>query len=248
MRVPRLRGAAGLVGGGRGKPGTHQLRQGAVGRPDGSCGAAGTRSCLGGATPGGTALPWVGPAAPRRRLVPPARTMNRSLGASSSALRSLLMPGSPASPPAVSPAAHGEGWTSSGTPRQRHGAPRAGWLGCPAAPLAHGDRHRGCRWHPGTHGSPGTAAPRAHPVRPGHPLARCLLSHSPLPSLGHAVPSPPTQRAPTAGEGRRVGGQHRPWSPLPQLCSGAQEWGAQFPTPPAPQSSPPGDRVLEPQQ
>lgn len=125
---------------------------------------------------------------------------------------------------------------------------RAGWLGCLAAPLAHGDRHRGCRRHPGTHGSPGTAAPRAHLVRPGHPLARCLLPHSPLPSLGHAIPSPPTQRAPTAGKGQRVGGQHRPWSPLLQLCSGAQERGAQLPTPPAPQSSPPGDRGLEPQQ
>ncbi|NWQ94153.1 RASEF protein, partial [Burhinus bistriatus] len=105
-----LQGAAGPAGDGGGEPGICKLRQDAAVRLSlaGQLqGQLGTCSCLGwgGAIAVGAALPWVGPLLPTGlRLLPPTRTMNRTLCESNISLRSALLLSTGCRPPSLSTA------------------------------------------------------------------------------------------------------------------------------------------------
>ncbi|NXG53311.1 RASEF protein, partial [Psilopogon haemacephalus] len=192
-------GAAGPAGDGRGEPGLHQLCQDAAVRPAWPGGSPQEHASAWGRHGWGCspALALLGSAATWLRLLPPGRTMNRSLRESNSLLRSAPRLGSTTHPLAVSLAprqegAGGQGWH----PRRRGGQECWGPSSCP--------RSLGKRKLPafasevtsnspsGVMGQPGRGA-RAHlhpvPTPHHHPSHHCL-SHQGCERQEPALPCP----------------------------------------------------------
>ncbi|NXS90816.1 RASEF protein, partial [Jacana jacana] len=116
-----LQGVAGPVGDGGGEPGSRELRQDAAVCPilaRQQCGQLGMCSCpgWGGAIAVGTALPWVGPLLSMGfRMLPPTRTMNRTLYETNISLRSALLLSRDRDMPVVSPVGLTPEWAGKAT-------------------------------------------------------------------------------------------------------------------------------------